>query len=303
MSSSASLHHRSVIITGAGKGLGRAFAHDLAQRGCRVVVNNRAHEGVPSAAESVASEIHSAGGDAVADHSDMQDAGVGEALVNTALAHYGAIDGLILNAGITGPAAKVADSSFVDLRSVFETNFFSAVSIVMAALPSLRKSTDARVVFVASTAGLYGVRGRAPYAASKAAMVAYALTLAAELKREGVGVNILVPYAETQMTAGLGDSGLDLSPALVAPVTSWLMSPECHASGEIWVSGGGYVRRARMEEGLGAALPTDGCDPVAWLAANAHQAGDMQAGRGFPGAEAAFTDLMTRLQAARGGAA
>ena len=147
----------------------------------------------------------------------------------------------------------------------------------MQALPSLRKSPGGRVLFVASTAGLYGVRGRAPYAASKAAMVAYALTLAAELRREGLGVNILVPYAETQMTAGLSTAGPDMSPALVAPVASWLMSPDCAATGEIWVAGGGYVRRARMEEGLGAALPTGGSDPVEWLAAHADTVGDMTA--------------------------
>ncbi|TNE66155.1 MAG: SDR family NAD(P)-dependent oxidoreductase [Alphaproteobacteria bacterium] len=300
MSENASDMRRSIVVTGAGKGLGRAFALDLAARGNRVTVNNRTHAGVPSTAESVVSEIVSAGGEAVADHSDMLSPDVGETLVASADRAFGAIDGLILNAGITGPAAKVADSVMTDLRSVFETNFFSAAAIAMRALPYLKASPAGRLLFVASTAGLYGVRGRAPYAASKGAMVAYALTLAAELKRDGIGVNILVPYAETQMTTGLGDSGPDMNPDFVAPVASWLMSSDCTATGQIWVAGGGYVRRARMEEGIGAALPADGQDPVAWLAANAATAGDMADGTGFPGAEAAFMDLVTRLQAARG---
>ncbi|MEQ1493106.1 MAG: SDR family NAD(P)-dependent oxidoreductase, partial [Terricaulis sp.] len=150
-----------------------------------------------------------------------------------------------------------------------------------------------RVILVASSAGLYGVRGRAPYAASKGALIGLGLTLSHELRRDGVGVNVLAPYAATQMTAdamaAAEDVGQRMTPESVAPLATWLASAECEANGEIWVAGGGYVRRARMMEGDGAAFDALGEVPAALDASRS-----MRNAGGFAGAEASFADFAAK---------
>ena len=289
---------RVVVVTGAGKGLGRAFAEHWAARGARVVVNNRSRPGEPSSADAVADAIRARGGEAVAELSDVRDPGAGAALVGAALDSWGRLDALILNAGVNGPAARVEALDLAAMREVMEINVLANVALIQAALPPLRAGTSPRLLVVASSAGLYGVRGRAPYAASKGAAIALALTLAHEERRHGLGVNVLAPYAATQMTAGGGTPAeLDakLTPVAAAPMAVWLTSPECTGSGEVWMAGGGWFRRAQVEEGIGAAAPPGVEATPEWIGENAGRLGDMSEGRGFPGAEAAFADLAGRL--------
>jgi NAD(P)-dependent dehydrogenase (short-subunit alcohol dehydrogenase family) len=284
---------RVVVITGSGKGLGRAFALHAAASGACVVVNNRRREGEPSSADAVVAEIKAAGGDAVADYHDVRDAGAAQGLADVALKTWGRLDAIILNAGIIGPAAKFGGQTEENFRDVLETNFFANLSIIQAALPHVIASGSGRVVLVASSAGLYGVRGRAPYAASKGALIGLALTLSHELRREGVGVNVLSPYAATQMTADTFEAqqeiGQRMTPESVAPVATWLTSAACDANGEIWVSGGGYVRRARMMEGDVAHFAS--LDEVHGALEAARP---MQSAEGFPGAEASFADFAAK---------
>ena len=281
---------RVVIITGSGKGLGRAFALHAAANGARVVVNNRRRDGEPSSADAVVAEIKAAGGEAVADYHDVRDAGAAQALAEAATQTWGRLDALILNAGIIGPAVKFGGQTEANFREVLETNFFANLAIVQAALPHVIASGAGRIIFVASSAGLYGVRGRASYAASKSALIGLGLTLSHELRRDGVGVNVLAPYAATQMTAetmaAQQETGVRMSPDAVAPLATWLTSAACAANGEIWVSGGGYLRRARMMEGDGAHFSTLGDVPAALDESRA-----MSGATGFPGAELAFADF------------
>jgi NAD(P)-dependent dehydrogenase (short-subunit alcohol dehydrogenase family) len=284
---------RVVIITGAGKGLGRAFALNAATNGACVVVNNRQREREPSAADAVVSEITAAGGEAVANYHDVRDASAARGLVDAALSAWGRLDAIVLNAGINGPAARFANQTDEGFRDVLETNFFANLAIAQMALPHVIASGAGRIVLVASSAGLYGVRGRAPYAASKGALVGLGLTLSHELRRDGVCVNVLAPYATTQMTADAMAAQAEIcqrmTPEGVAPLATYLASAACDANGEIWVAGGGYVRRARMMEGDGAHFAA-----VSDVAAALDVGRPMHGAAGFPGAEASFADFAAK---------
>lgn len=293
------ISERVIAVTGAGKGLGRAFAEAWAARGARVVVNNRRRAGEPNSADEVVAAIRAAGGTAVADYADVRDPDAPQAIVGAALDAWGRLDGLILNAGVNGPAARVDSLDLDALREVMEINFFANVPLVQAALPHLQAAGAGRLLFVASSAGLYGVRGRAPYAASKGAVIALAMTLAHELRRSGVGVNVIAPYATTQMTAGAETTpvGPLLTPAAAAPMAVWLTSSDCADTGQVWVAGGGWFRRAQVEEGPGAGW--FGAEPASpeWIGENLARLGDMAAGQGYFGAEAAFEDLAGKVLA------
>ncbi|MGI4876734.1 MAG: SDR family NAD(P)-dependent oxidoreductase [Janthinobacterium lividum] len=278
---------RVVVITGAGKGLGAAFARSWAARGAHVVINNRHRGDGLSSAEGLAASLRADGGEAVADCHAVDARGAAAAIVAAALAAFGRIDALILNAGITGPAAKIPALPADALAEVMAINFFANTALVDAALPHIAASPSGRILFVSSTGGLYGVRGRSAYAASKGAITAYALSLADEQRRAGVGVNILCPYAATAMTAATGvTADPRLAPDGAAAAAVWLTSSTCTATGEIWVAGGGHARRALTVEGavIDAATPES-------LAA----APPLSPGAGFAGGEAAFADFYSHL--------
>ncbi len=179
-------------------------------------------------------------------------------IVAAALAAFGRLDTLVLNAGISGPATKVGEGDTA-LADVMGINFFANAALVEAALPASRESPAGRIVFVSSTGGLHGVRGRAAYAASKGAVNGWALSLADELRRTAIKVNVIAPYAATNMTAR-PDRGPDdrMSPANAAEALVALCSPEWSRTGDIWVAGAGHVRPARALEGAVTREPASG---------------------------------------------
>ena len=272
------------IVTGAGNGLGAAFAAELGRSGFAVLVNNRRHADRPFSADPVAAAIADRGGIASTDDHAVDSEGGPAAIVDAAIAKWGRLDALVLNAGISGPAVKVGAGD-TEVDTVMAINFFANTRLVEAALPHLRASPAGRIVFVSSTGGLHGVRGRSAYAASKGALIAYALSLAEELRREGIGVNVLAPYAATNMTAQPGrPPDPRMAPDGAAPICGWLASAACTRTGEIWVAGGGHVRMARAMEG--AVAPFD----PATLDGHAR----MDDARGYTGGEQAFADFYTR---------
>ncbi len=280
---------RSVIVTGAGKGLGAAFASAWASRGARVIVNNRHLGAGEPSAEVLAQALRSQGADVVADLHSVDAPGAAETIVGAALAAFGRLDVLILNAGINGAAAKVIDLDDSIIRSVMETNFHANTALVRAALPRLLEAPHPRILFVSSTAGLHGLRGRAAYAASKGALNGYALSLAAELRRAKVGVNVLMPYAATAMTAGETAVADPLLASMnAAPAAIWLTSSACTETGGIWIAGAGWFRRAKALESIG--LGNVDATPE-WCAQNDHAISDMTGARSYSDAEAAFADL------------
>ncbi|MBH1945025.1 SDR family oxidoreductase [Erythrobacter sp. YJ-T3-07] len=272
---------RSTIVTGAGAGLGAAFAKAVAAGGSQVLVNNRRHADRPYPAQDVADAITAAGGAAATDEHAVDAPDGPEAIIAAAVERFGSLDALVLNAGISGPAIKVGDGD-TELRQVMEINFFANTRLIEAALPHLRRSPAGRIVMVSSTGGLHGVKGRSAYAASKGAATAYSLSLADELWREGIMVNVLTPYAQTKMTARPDrESDPRLAPEGAAEICAWLASEACDRTGEIWVAGGGYMRAARAMESRAAPFSPDGLAELATLPDP----------RWFRGGEAAFADF------------
>ena len=133
------------VISGAGKGLGRAYALELASLGCRVVVNNRLHPNQPSSAEKVVAEIRSAGGTAIAHHGSAHDATCGASLIDAAMSHWGRIDIVIANAGYDQPQS-FHHQSMSDFTDIITANFFGTAQLLHAAWPHLRAANYGRVV-------------------------------------------------------------------------------------------------------------------------------------------------------------
>lgn len=258
MTPATDLHGRCAIVTGAGKGLGRAYALHLAACGAKVLVNNRRHAGESdaqtSAAQTVAA-IRAAGGVADANWSDVNDPQSGSALVQQALESFGALDIVVANAGADQPTA-FHKQSLADFRAIFDTSFFGNLHLAHAAWPHLLQQGYGRMVLTASSAGLHANHGQSAYSAAKAAVIGLMRALAIEGRRHDMRVNVIAPYGYSQMTAPymrpeMADS---FDPGLVAPLVGWLCSPQCDVTGEVLVSGAGLVRRAGVGESDALAL-------------------------------------------------
>lgn len=258
---SRSLEGQVAIVTGGGKGLGRAFALDLAASGAAVVVNNRARiidaDG-RSAADHVVDEIIVAGGRAVADHGDVADPATAESLVATALATYGRLDICVTSAAVSSPEMfhKTTADNF---GQVIAVNVTGTAMVASAAMRVMREAGHGRIVLVASTAGLHGEPTVSAYAASKGAVIALGRTIAAEGVRRGVLTNVLLPYATTQMTeAGMDPAHADTMRAeLVAPVVTALVDPTSTINGQVIVAAGSGLRIADSVEGGTVRRPAD----------------------------------------------
>ena len=234
---------RVVIVTGAGRGLGRAFALELARRGATVVVNDSGvavdgTEADPSVAAAVAAEI---GGDSVADPRSADSEP--EHIVGGALARFGRIDALVLNAGLTRER-PIDEEGADEIASLFATNLVGPIELVRHAWPSLRAAGHGRILLVSSGAALFGVRDRPIYAASKGGLVGLSAALAVDGRRHGITSNVLLPVAATRMARSTDPP----PPAAVAPLAAWLVHPDCTATGTMWSSSGG--RMCRVAVGL-----------------------------------------------------
>ncbi len=261
---------RVAIVTGAGKGLGRAYALRLAAQGARVLVNNRVRPGVPNSAEEVAAAIRAAGGVAEPDYTPVESPSAGDDLVAHALDCFGALHIVVANAGLDHPRSfhKMA---WEDFDEIFRINFFGTARLLHAAWPHLRQTPAARALVSVSTAGFYGNHGQGAYAASKAALVGLVQSLAIECAGSGLCINALAPYAVTPLTRPwFPEADADrFSPEAVADLAAWLVSGECRLNGDLLIAGGGGLRRVAVREtqtvslqaGVAAALERlDGLD-------------------------------------------
>jgi NAD(P)-dependent dehydrogenase (short-subunit alcohol dehydrogenase family) len=284
---------RSILVTGASKGLGRSFATAWARCGAAVLINNRFSGDGLSPVDHLVAELAVNGMTAAADHHDVQAPGAASAMVEAAIARFGKLDAIILNAAIEGPAEKIGTLGDGGLEEVMAINFFANTAIVRAALPHLLQSESPRILFISSTAGVYGVRGRAAYAASKGALNAYALSLALEQRRNGILVNILMPYAATTMTTRTNAApDARLSPDDVAAAALWLSGPGCTETGSMWIAAGQYIKRiVPIESEL---VGPHGNAPE-WLAERSIDIGATERLRGQTGAEAAFAAFYAEL--------
>lgn len=248
--------NRVAVITGAGRGLGRAYALMLAARGARVVVNDTggtlAGDGANTApAQQVAAEISAAGGDAVANCESVTTAVGGQAIIQTALDHFGRIDILIHNAG-TVRRGSLKDLSYEDFDAVLDVHLRGAFHVVRPAFPLMCAAGYGRIVLTSSIGGLYGNHGVANYAAAKAGLIGLSNVVALEGEPEGVRCNVIVPSAVTRMAEGLDVSAYPpMDPELVAPVVGLLAHESCPVSGEMLIAIAGRVARAVVAESPG----------------------------------------------------
>jgi NAD(P)-dependent dehydrogenase (short-subunit alcohol dehydrogenase family) len=252
---------RVAVVTGAGRGLGRAYALLLASRGAKVVVNDPGGsltgDGADSGpAKEVVDEITAAGGEAVACTESVATAEGGRAIVQAALDHYGRIDILIHNAGIVR-SASLKEMTYEDFDAVLDVHLRGAFHVVRAAFPLMCEAGYGRIVLTSSIGGLYGNHRVAGYGAAKAGMIGLSNVVALEGAAEGVKCNIIVPGAVTRMAEGIDTSVYPpMEPELVAPVVGWLAHESCSVTGEMLVSIAGRVARAFVAETPGVYRPS-----------------------------------------------
>jgi NAD(P)-dependent dehydrogenase (short-subunit alcohol dehydrogenase family) len=250
------------IVTGAGKGIGRAYAETLAARGAKVIVNNRRHAGEESAAaDRVVEAIRAAGGEACANYDAVDAIGAGERMVAQALDTYGDLHILMCNAGIShrGVLHKQTEQQ---MRETIEINVIGSLEPVRAAMPHMRKQGYGRILLTTSGAGLSGSIGYAAYGASKAAMLGLAASATLEAERAGVRINVISPAALTDMTRWMLDmEGLDPSAGAasmpiqpVAEVAAYMVSREFDGRAEVWNVAGGSVNVTRLLASQGIKL-------------------------------------------------
>ena len=242
------LDGRVAIVTGAGGGLGRSHALFLARHGARVVVNDLSAD----SAGSVADEIRSAGGYALAVAASVTDEAAIAGMVDQTMAKWGRVDILINNAGILRDKS-FAKMSIDDFRLVVDVHLMGSVICTKAVWPIMRDQGYGRIVMTTSSSGLYGNFGQANYGAAKMALVGLMQTLAIEGAKYSIRVNCLAPTAATQMTAGiLPDEALNiLAPERVSPGLLQLTSEQA-PSRTILCAGAGHFACANvtLTEGL-----------------------------------------------------
>jgi len=267
---------RVVIVTGAGRGIGRANALLLASRGAAVVVGDLGARTDGSGVEgddpaaAVAAEITAAGGKAVACDADVATEEGARALVDAALSSFGAISAVVNNAGIvrTAPFREVPDEEY---QRHLDVHYFGALRLCRAAWPHLLEADSPRVVNTISQAML-GNPGMSHYGGSKGALFGLTRNLALEGLEAGITVNAIAPGAGTRMAEAAADTlspevmeymRTALLPEHVAPVVAYLVHPDCQVTGEVFNVAGGIVNRLALVNTVGIHDPALTVETVA----------------------------------------
>ncbi|HEY9564979.1 MAG TPA: SDR family oxidoreductase [Nocardioides sp.] len=245
------LEGRIAIVTGAGRGIGRAHALELARHGARIVVNDfgvtNNGEKSDSPAHQVVAEIEALGGEAVVNGADVADFDQAGAMVQQAIDTFGALDILVNNAGFVRDRMLVnaAEDEWDAVIRVHLKGHFAPLRHAAAywrAESKADRKRAGRVINTTSGAGLQGSIGQVAYSAAKGGIATMTLVAAAELGRVGVTVNAIAPVARTRMTEGAFDTSEMALPEDNSPVVAWLASePAAHVTGRIFEIDGGRL--------------------------------------------------------------
>jgi NAD(P)-dependent dehydrogenase (short-subunit alcohol dehydrogenase family) len=255
------------VVTGAGRGLGRAYATALAARGARVVVNNRIRPGTehePPVADEVVEAIRSSGGEAVANTADIASRLGAASVVDTALEAFGRVDVVVNNAGIVQFHA-FEDYPDEALEEMLAIQLLGTWFVTKAAWPHLKAQRYGRVVLTVSRGAFFGDPHGAAYAASKGGTYGLTRALAVEGSTSGIKVNAISPTAWTPLYARAPDVGeerrrvlqQDFPPERVAPVVVALAHASCPCTGEVFGAAGGHISRMYMAQTEGARVGAD----------------------------------------------
>jgi len=248
---------RVAVVTGAGRGLGRAYSLLLASRGAKIVVNDNGvsrygEGGDAGPAQEVVAEIRKAGGEAIAATDSIASPDGAKAIIDTAVERYGRLDILIHSAGINR-ALPLRDMTWEQFSSTLGVHLHGAFHLVHAAMPIMCDAGYGRMVMTSSIAGLYSSKNLAAYAVSKAGLIGLSHTIAHEGAPYGVACNAIIPSAETRLSEGRDTSAFPdtMTPETVAPAIAWLVHENCKATGEIYVMLAGRVAKAFVAETVG----------------------------------------------------
>ena len=258
---------RVAIVTGAGGGLGRCHALELARRGAHVLVNDLggAVDGSGSsmtAADLVVDEITALGGTAAPNHDSVATPEGGRAIVQAAIDAFGRVDVLINNAGILRDKAfhKMDDAM---IASVIDVHLKGALYVSQPAYRLMREQGYGRIVNTSSASGLFGNFGQANYGAAKAGLAGLTRVLALEGASHGIKVNAIAPIAATRMTQDiLGDLAAKVSPDTVSPLVAYLAHEECAVNGHVYSVAGGRVARIFVAETHGVVLSENTAEEI-----------------------------------------
>src|SRR4030088_1572766 len=266
MTERISLAGKVAVVTGAGRGLGRAYVELLAERSARVVVNdlgtNVSGFGKDSGiAEEVADLIRSRGGEAIASDSDVSTPQGGSDLIAMTIEHFGRIDLLVNNAGICG-SQPFEDATLDDFDQYWRVHLGGPVNTVKAAWPYMVAQRYGKIILTTSVSGLFGIRGQATYAAAKCAVVGLMRILAIEGAAHGILVNTIAPNGYTRMhpaavadPAWLKQSEATMPVEAVAPAIVWLASDSCSETNRIYNVEAGVIQRIAIVMGPGSHDP------------------------------------------------
>ena len=240
-----------VIVTGAGRGLGRSHAMEFARRGAHVVVNDLGGAvdgtGASNTAQSVVDEIIAFKGSAVVNTSSVAEVDGAQDIIDTAVENFGTVDIVVNNAGILRDKT-FSHISMENFRAVLDVHLLGAVYVTSAAWPILCEKKWGRVVFTSSGSGIFGNFGQSNYAAAKMGLIGLMNVLKLEGIRKGVRVNTLAPGATTRMTEGLPSGLMRGKPGQVSPAVLYLCS-ENAPNGIILQASGGRFSVLKMAVG------------------------------------------------------